>query len=93
MHPRQRKQVGFSALYFIIVLIGMWLFQAPTNSALTGLLGWTIPLLPWAIIWFFMFRRMGQAGASEAGVPFFSISGDDICDIAIRHCLEQDPGL
>jgi cell division protease FtsH len=179
MHPRQRKQVGFSALYFIIALIGMWLFQslifrpylvqqaevpysqfrqeiaagqvesvtlggerilyttlgedgeeeahnvvpiedpdlvdqliaagiefgaeAPTNSALTGLLGWIIPLLPLALIWFFMFRRMGQAGAgvmsigkSKAreiagemtGVGFKDVGGADEVEVELKEIIE-----
>jgi cell division protease FtsH len=179
MHPRQRKQVGFSALYFIIALIGMWLFQAlvfrpylvqqaevpysqfrqeiaagqvesvtlggerilyttlgedgeeethnvvpiedpelvdqlvaagvefsaeaPTNSALTGLLGWIIPLLPLALIWFFMFRRMGQAGAGVmsigksrareiagemTGVSFKDVGGADEVEMELKEIIE-----
>ncbi len=179
MHPRQRKQVGFSALYFIIALIGMWVFQslifrpylvqqaevpysqfrqeiaagevesvtlggerilyttlnengeeedhnvvpiedpdlvdqliaagvqfraeAPTSGALTGLLGWIIPLLPLALIWFFMFRRMGQAGAgvmsigkSKAreiagemtGVGFKDVGGVDEVETELKEIIE-----
>jgi cell division protease FtsH len=40
--------------------------QAPTGSALTTVLGWIIPLLPLALIWYFLYRRMGQG--SGAGV-------------------------
>ena len=40
----------------------------PTNAALTGILGWLIPLLPLALIWFFMIRRMGQQGASVMSI-------------------------
>ncbi len=28
MDPKQKKQVRFSTLYFLIALVGMWLFQA-----------------------------------------------------------------
>ena len=147
MDPKQKKQVRFSTLYFLIALVGMWLFQAlifrpylvqqqevpysqfrqevadgevdtvtlggerilytkvgeaavegeeevfnvvpiedpelidqlvsagvefsaemPANSALSGLLGWIIPLLPLALIWWFMIRRMGQAGAGVMSI-------------------------
>ncbi len=36
--------------------------EAPTNNILTSLLGWVIPFLPLVLIWFLLFRRMGQGG-------------------------------
>jgi len=32
------------------------------------LLGWVIPLLPLALIWYFGLRRMGQAGADVMSI-------------------------
>lgn len=179
MDQRQKKQVGFSALYFVIALAGMWLFQElvfnpylvqqaevpysdfrkaitagevtsvtlggerilyttagsgdeeeshnvvpiddpdlidqlitagvefraepPTSSLLTGILGWVIPLLPLAIIWFLMFRRMGQAGAGVmsigksrareiagemTGVSFKDVGGADEVELELKEIIE-----
>ena len=41
--------------------------QPPASGALTSLLGWIIPLLPLALIWFFVLRRMGM-GSGGPGV-------------------------
>ncbi len=40
----------------------------PPNTALTNLLGWIIPLLPLALIWYFGFRRMSQTGAGVMSI-------------------------
>jgi cell division protease FtsH len=178
---KQKKQVRFSTLYFVIALVGMWLFQAlifrpllieqqevpysqfrqeiadgevdsvtlggerilytkvgggeedeqevfnvvpiedpelvdqlvlagvefegemPSNSVLTGLLGWIIPLLPLALIWWFLFRRMGQAGAgvmsigkSQAreiageitGIGFKDVGGADEVGLELKEIIE-----
>jgi cell division protease FtsH len=37
--------------------------KAPSNGLLTTLLGWLIPFLPLALIWYFFYKRMGQGGA------------------------------
>jgi cell division protease FtsH len=42
--------------------------EPPPNTALTNLLGWIIPLLPLALIWYFGFRRMSQAGAGVMSI-------------------------
>jgi len=41
-------------------------FQAepPGNNILVTLLGWIIPVLPFALIWYFIYRRMGRGGAN-----------------------------
>ena len=70
--------------------------QAQTSSAFTMLLGWIIPLLPLALIWFFVLRRMGSGGpgvmsigkskAKEiagqmTGVTFVDVGGvDEVAD-------------
>ncbi len=70
---------------------------------LTTLLGWVIPFLPLALIWWFMFRRMGQAGAgvmsigkSKAqqiageltGVKFDDVGGVDEVEVELEEIIE-----
>ncbi len=141
MDKKQRQQAQFSAIYFLVALLGIWLFQelifrpyiiqqtevpysqfrqdlaegkinevtlgseriiytykpeadedhwsrvynvvavedpdlipdllaahvtfraeAPANSLLVTLLGWALPFLPLALIWYLVWRRMGQGG-------------------------------
>ncbi|MBN1639936.1 MAG: ATP-dependent zinc metalloprotease FtsH [Anaerolineae bacterium] len=40
--------------------------EPPAGGLLTTVLGWIIPLLPLALIWYFMFRRMGGQGAGSS---------------------------
>jgi cell division protease FtsH len=42
--------------------------EAPSNALLPTLFGWIIPLLPLALIWYFLIRRMGQGGAGVMSI-------------------------
>jgi len=182
MDEKQRKQLRFSLGFFVVALVGMWLFQAlifgpllirasevpysqfrrdlenrkiqevtlledrivyttmPTQeggvvqthsvvrvddpdliqdlmdagvtfraeppssgSALTTILGWLIPFLPFAIVWYLIFRRMGQGpqgvlsiGKSRArtisgemtGVKFDDVGGAAEVEVELRDIIE-----
>ena len=77
--------------------------QPPTSGLLPTLLGWIIPLLPLALIYFFLFRRMGQGGAgvmsigkSKAreiagemtGVKFADVGGVDEVEVELKEILD-----
>ena len=77
--------------------------EAPTSNLLTTLLGWVIPLLPLALIWYFVFRRMGQGGAgimsigkSKAreiageltGVEFDDVGGVDEVEVELKEIIQ-----
>ncbi len=77
--------------------------EAPTSNLLTTLLGWVIPLLPLALIWYFVFRRMGQGGAgimsigkSKAreiagemtGVQFDDVGGVDEVEVELKEIIQ-----
>jgi len=77
--------------------------EAPTSSLLTTLLGWVLPLLPLALIWYFVFRRMGQGGAgimsigkSKAreiageltGVQFDDVGGVDEVEVELKEIIQ-----
>ena len=76
--------------------------QPPTSGFLTNLLGWIIPLLPLGLIWYFMFRRMGQGGpgvmsigkskaqeiAGEmTGVTFTDVGGADEVAVELKEII------
>jgi len=76
--------------------------QPPTSGFLTNLLGWIIPLLPLGLIWYFMFRRMGQGGpgvmsigkskaqeiAGEmTGVKFTDVGGADEVAVELKEII------
>jgi len=76
---------------------------APTGGILTTLLGWIIPLLPLALIWYFMFRRMGQQGqgvmsigkskareitGEMSGVKFADVGGVDEVEVELKEIIE-----
>ena len=81
-------------------------FQAepPSGGLLTVILGWVIPLLPIALIWYFVFRRMGQGGGpgvmsigrSKAkeipgeltGVTFADVGGADEVEVELKEVIE-----
>jgi cell division protease FtsH len=182
MDQGRRRQIGFSVIYVLIALLGMWLFQQlifrplvirwtevpyshfleqlengnvkevtlgpdrifytcceplegdspdqvynavavedpdlierlqkagvtfeaepPTSGALTALLGWVIPLLPLALIWFFVLRRMGgggpgvmSIGKSKAkeiagemtGVTYADVGGVDEVAVELKEIIE-----
>ena len=77
--------------------------EAPTSSLLTTLFGWVLPLLPLALIWYFVFRRMGQGGAgimsigkSKAreiageltGVQFDDVGGVDEVEVELKEIIQ-----
>ena len=77
--------------------------EAPSSGLLTGALGWIIPFLPLAAIWYFAYRRMGQGGAgvmsigkSKAreitgemtGVEFRDVGGVDEVEVELKEIIE-----
>ncbi len=80
--------------------------EAPTGGFLT-LLGWIIPLLPFAVIWFFLLRRMqggtavmsiGKSKAREiagelTGIKFKDVGGLEEVEVELREIIEflKDP--
>ncbi|NOZ72379.1 MAG: ATP-dependent zinc metalloprotease FtsH, partial [Chloroflexi bacterium] len=77
--------------------------QAPTSTFLTDLMGWLIPLLPLVIIWFLIFRQMGQAGrgimsigrsrvreihGEMTGVKFEDVGGVDEVETELKEIIE-----
>ena len=182
MDKKQRKQAQFSLIYFLVAMLGMWLFQelifrpyiiqqtevpyskfrqdladgkiaevtlgseriiytckpeadegrwsrvynvvavedpdlipdllaanvvfraeAPANSLLVTLLGWALPFLPLAIIWYLVWRRMGQGsgigvmsiGKSRAreitgemsGIKFEDVGGVDEVMVELKEII------
>lgn len=77
--------------------------RAPSTGFFTSLLGWVLPFLPLALIWFFMFRRMGQGnqmamsiGKSNAreiageitGIKFEDVGGVDEVEVELKEIIE-----
>jgi cell division protease FtsH len=77
--------------------------DAPPNRTITSLLGWVIALLPLALIWFFMMRRINQGGASvmsigksraqeiageRTGVKFDDVGGVDEVTLELKEIIE-----
>jgi cell division protease FtsH len=78
--------------------------EQPTSNFFTVLLGWIIPLLPIALIGYFLFRRMGQVqdpgvmsmGKSRArqiqgkltGVKFADVGGLGEVEVELREIIE-----
>ena len=76
--------------------------EAPASGLVT-LLGWFIPLLPFVVLWFFLFRRMQQSGAgvmsigkSKAreiageltGIKFKDVGGLEEVEVELREIIE-----
>ena len=76
--------------------------RAPSGGVVTTLLGWIIPLLPLALIWFFAFRRMGQGGpgvmsigrskaqeiAGEmTGIQFADVGGLEEVEVELKEII------
>ena len=76
--------------------------EAPTSNILTTVLGWVVPFLPLALIWYFAYRRMGQSGAgvmsigkSKAreiagemtGVKFENVGGVDEVEVEVKEII------
>ncbi len=77
--------------------------QPPSSGFLTDLLGWVIPILPLALIWYFLYRRMGEVGrgvmsigksrAREitgelTGVKFSDVGGVDEVAVELKEIIE-----
>jgi len=77
--------------------------QAPSTGFFTSLLGWVLPFLPLALIWYFMFRRIGQGGqmamsigksnareiAGEmTGIKFEDVGGVDEVEVELKEIIE-----
>jgi cell division protease FtsH len=77
--------------------------DAPPNRTITSVLGWVIALLPLALIWFFMMRRMNQSGASvmsigksraqeiageRTGVKFKDVGGVDEVTVELIEIID-----
>ena len=74
-----------------------------TTSLLTTLLSWVLPMLPFLFIWFFLFRRMGQAGSgvmsigkSKAreiagemtGIRYADVGGLDEVEVELKEIIQ-----
>ncbi len=77
--------------------------QAPANTLMTMLLGWIIPLIPLGLIWYFGFRRMGEAGAGvmsigksrakeitgeKTGIKFEHVGGVDEVEVELKEIID-----
>ncbi len=77
--------------------------EQPTNTLLSLLLGWFIPLLPLGLIWYFGLRRMGQAGAGvmsigkskaqeitgeKTGIKFEHVGGVDEVEVELKEIID-----
>ncbi len=77
--------------------------QAPNSDLLTTVLGWIIPLLPFALIWYYVYRQMGQAGrgimaigkskareitGEMTGVKFDDVGGADEVEVELKEIIE-----
>ena len=77
--------------------------EASPNTAMTSVLGWMISLLPLALIWYFVMRRMGQSGSSvmsigksrakeiegeKTGVKFVDVGGADEVIVELVEIIE-----
>ena len=77
--------------------------QAPASGLGTVLAGWIIPLLPLALIWYFIYRRMGEVGpgvmafgksrareitSEMTGVTFDDVAGVEEVEVELREIIE-----
>ncbi len=77
--------------------------QPPSNGAMTALLWWILPLLPLALIWYFVYRRMKQGGPQSmllgknksheisgemTGVKFDDVGGVDEVEVELKEIIE-----
>jgi len=78
--------------------------QIPGTNTLTQILGWILPLLPFALIWFFVFRRMSQQGGQGVlsigksnareiegeltGIRFENVGGVDEVEVELKEIIE-----
>ncbi|HSF15086.1 MAG TPA: ATP-dependent zinc metalloprotease FtsH [Vicinamibacteria bacterium] len=83
-------------------------FQAepPPSGIVTALMTWVLPLIPLALIWYFVFRRMGSSGPLSIGksrakeiapertkVTFEDVGGVDEVETELKEVIEflKDP--
>ena len=74
-----------------------------TESLLSTILGWILPLLPLLVLWYFLFKRMGGAGANAMslgqskaneiqgemiGIKFKDVGGVGEAEIELREIIE-----
>ena len=77
--------------------------QPQTNGAMTALLWWILPLLPLALIWYFIYRRMKQGGQQSmflrknksheisgeiTGVNFDDAGGVDEVEVELKEIID-----
>jgi len=75
--------------------------KAPTSGLATSLVGWIAPLLPLALIWYFVIRRMGAGGPLSVGkskakeiapevtkVTFADVGGADAVETELREVID-----
>ncbi len=77
--------------------------EPPTNGAMTALLWWILPLLPLALIWYFVYRRMKQGGPQSmllgndkaheisgemTGVKFDDVGGVAEVEVELKEIIE-----
>ncbi len=76
--------------------------RAQTKSLLASILGWVLPFLPLALLWYFLFKRMGGPGSpmslgkSKAheiegemvGVKFKDVGGVGEAEVELREIID-----
>jgi cell division protease FtsH len=77
--------------------------QAPSSGFLTTLLGWIIPILPFALIWYVFYRRMGRGGGNILSIgkskahliagemtqiKFDDVGGMDEVEVELKEIIE-----
>ncbi len=77
--------------------------RPPTGNLTTALLGWIIPILPLALIWYFVYRRMGEVGpgvmafgksrareitGEMTGITFDDVGGAEEVEVELREIIE-----
>ena len=86
----------------VLVDAGVSFVAKPAPSGLlTSLLGWILPLLPLALIWYFVFRRMGAGGPMSIGkskakeitpelttVTFQDVGGADEVETELKEVID-----
>jgi cell division protease FtsH len=81
--------------------------EPPPSGFMSSLLGWILPLLPLALIWYFVFRRMGAGGPMSIGkskakeikvemtsVTFADVGGVDQVETELKEVIDflRSPG-
>ena len=78
--------------------------HTPSESLLSSLLGWVLPILPFVLIWWFLMKRMGKGGAGGmmsfgkskateisgeiSKVTFADVGGADQVEIELKEIIE-----